>query len=111
MSEFYGNGLNTCRVGWHSVGPPPKEKSLLEKSLDEIQSKADDVLREALELAKSGHERERDKIEERITVYQHLASILPDGADEQRVEDIRKHFKYNVLVDKFQKRLKKRIFS
>ncbi len=111
MAEFYGNGLNSSGGGWRSSEPAPKEKSLLEKSLDEMQRKANDVLREALEFAKSGSERDRDKIEERITVYQHLASILPDGPDEQIVENVRKHFKYSVLVDKFQKRLKKRIFS
>ncbi|MBD3304054.1 hypothetical protein GF343_02835 [Candidatus Woesearchaeota archaeon] len=113
MAEFYGNGLESAGGGrsssWASHEPAPKEKSLLETSLDGVQEKADTVLREALELAKSG--KDRDKIEERIAVYQHLASILPGGPDEHRVEDVRKHFKYSVLVDKFQKRLKKRIFS
>ncbi|MBW3004940.1 hypothetical protein KY310_03840 [Candidatus Woesearchaeota archaeon] len=108
MAEFYWQpSFGHCRES--SFDPPPKEKSLLEKSLDSVQEKADAVLREALELAKTG--RDRDKIEERITVYQHLASILPGGPDEHRVEDVRKHFKYSVLVDKFQKRLKRRIFS
>ena len=111
MAEFYGNGLNSAGGGWCSSEPVPKEKSLLEKSLDDVQRKADAVLREALELAKSGSERDRDKIEERITVYQHLASILPDGSDEHRVEDVQKHFKYSILLDKFQKQLKKDIFG
>ena len=111
MAEFYGNGLNSTGSRWCSSESPPKEKSLLEKSLDEIQRKADDVLSEALELAKSGNERDRDKIKERIEVYHQLTSISPDGFDEQRVENVQKHFKYSVLVSKFQKRLKKRIFS
>lgn len=113
MAEFYGNGLESAGGGisssWASHEPAPKERSLLEKSLDSVQEKADTVLREALELAKTG--RDRDKIEEHILVYQHLASILPDGPDEHRVEAVRKHFKYSVLADKFQKRLKKRFFS
>lgn len=113
MAEFYGNGLETSghSGAWGSSEPAPKEKSLLEKSLEDVQNKADNVLREAMALAKTGREQDRDKIEERIGVYQQLTLIILDGFDERKVEDVRNHFKYSVLVDKFQKRLKRRIFG
>jgi hypothetical protein len=111
MAEFYwqpsfGHGGES-----RSSEPLPKEKSLLEKSLDEIQKKADAVLREALELAKSGREQDKEKIDERIQVYKQLTSIIPAGFDEARVKDIRKHFEYNRRLAEIEKQLKKDIFG
>lgn len=115
MAEFYGNGLESAggsrSSSWSSHDTLPKEKSLLEKSLDEVQGKADAVLREALELAKSGSEQDKDKIEEHIQVYRQLTSIVPDGFDEARVSDVRKHFEYNRRLAEFEKQLKKDIFG
>lgn len=111
MSEFYGNGLESSGRSWVSSQPAPKEKSLLEKSLEGVQAQADSVLAKALELAKTGNVQNKDLIEEHLGAYQQLTSIIPDGFDRQKVEDVRNQFKYNVLVDKFQKRLKRRIFG
>ncbi len=111
MAEFYwqpsfGHGGES-----RSSEPLPKEKSLLEKSLDEIQEKANAVLRAAVELAKSGKEQDKEKIEEHIQVYKQLTSIVPSGFDEARVVDVRKHFEYNRRLAEFEKQLKKDIFG
>lgn len=113
MAEFYGNGLEGARGSgsWGSDQPALKKKSLLEQSLDEIQEKANAVLREALELAKSGSEQDKEKIDEHIQVYRQLTSIVPSGFDEARVSDVRKHFEYNRRLREFEKQLKKDIFG
>ncbi|MBW2970084.1 hypothetical protein KY309_02940 [Candidatus Woesearchaeota archaeon] len=114
MAEFYGNGLENSGsrgIGGFGCQRDLFDKSVLEKSLENLQRGADAILEKAMEFAKAGRIEDRDKIEERINAYALLTSIIPNGFDEQKVEDVRNNFKYSVLVDKFQKRLKRRIFG
>ena len=115
MAEFYGNGLESAGHGrsssWNSREPSPKEKSLLEKSLDRVLGQADELLKDALELAKSGRVQAKEEIEERIKAYTLLASITPHGPDQEKVADIRKHFEYSRRLNEFETQLKKEIFG
>jgi hypothetical protein len=111
MSEFYWQPSFGTGGSSSSGEPAPKEKSLLEKSLEGVQAQADSILAKALELAKTGNVQNKDLIEDHLSAYQQLTSIIPDSFDRQKVEDVRNQFKYSVLVDKFQKRLKRRIFG
>ncbi|MCX6709252.1 MAG: hypothetical protein NTW67_06430 [Candidatus Woesearchaeota archaeon] len=56
------------------------------------------------------HESAKKDIESNIAAYRSILSIV-GGADEQRIEDIQKHFKLNVLTEKFRQRLEKRLFG
>jgi len=111
MAEFYwqpsfGDG---CPSRDRPVSP--KKKKSLDEAVEFLQKQADSYLDQAMGLALLGEESARKEIEEDIAAYRSILSIVPGGADEQKIENVQKHFKLNVLVEKFKQRLEKRIFG
>jgi hypothetical protein len=108
MSEFY------WQPQFGRGGPPSEEPRKKPESVDEavlfLQRQADVYLGKATKLALFGDESAKKDIESNIAAYRSILSIV-GGADERLVEDVWKHFRLNVLTEKFRQRLEKRIFG
>lgn len=94
-----------------------KEPSQIEKTLLDLQKKAEDMIQGALELAKTGDQNALEEIDERLRLYKAMASAS-NKVDEERIADVRKQYEFHSrlkpIEEKYQKekdQLKKDIFG